>query len=467
MAFAILRTAKLKTEGEIGGSLDHTFRMMNTPNADRTKSHFNEHEYSLHEIKQNIKNRLPKKVRKNGVRAIEYLITASPEWSGWGTDAETEFFDNAKCWLKEKHGSENVVGLSIHRDETTPHLIAYVVPIDEKGALNARHFLGGREKLSAMQSSFADQVEKLGLERGLEGSRAKHTKIKQFYSEIQEPIEKADIKRYAIPRFKGDLPTRKTFEGNEKYAQRVLDVVYEDVNKEVKNLAQYYVNHIEKQHHDFEQFKRFEMQKHEIDKKARHSAERASARYKKISDDAKKRSFDHAIASVELAYSHIHEIEDKYRIYQRFEDCFREDAFRLKKEMEIKLYKYPDECDIREKSWALRNIENEIVKLRIDGRNKLAANELSHKEDLKSYEEKEEELLNEIKEVKYIQSRREAEQEQRHKNELNTARERIREREQELNRQRELNAERDHKQQLRHDNELKLQYRADDIGFDM
>ena len=49
-------------------------------------------------------------------------------------------FDKAKKWLKDKHGSENVVGLSIHRDETTPHLVAYVVPIDEKGNLNARHF---------------------------------------------------------------------------------------------------------------------------------------------------------------------------------------------------------------------------------------------------------------------------------------------------------------------------------------
>ena len=140
MSFVILRTSKLKTAGEIGGSLGHTFRIMKTPNADKSKLHLNEHEFSLNQIKQNIKDRLPEKVRKNGVRVVEYLITASPEWTGWGTEKEKRIFDNAKKWLRDKHGSENVAGLSIHRDETTPHLVAYVVPIDGKGNLNARNF---------------------------------------------------------------------------------------------------------------------------------------------------------------------------------------------------------------------------------------------------------------------------------------------------------------------------------------
>ena len=105
MSFVILRTTKLKTAGEIGGSLGHTFRLMKTPNADKSKLHLNEHEFSLNQIKQNIKDRLPEKVRKNGVRVVEYLITGSPDWQGWGTDAEKDFFDTAKRWLKEKHGS--------------------------------------------------------------------------------------------------------------------------------------------------------------------------------------------------------------------------------------------------------------------------------------------------------------------------------------------------------------------------
>ena len=49
-----------------------------------------------------------------------------------GDRCRNGIFENAKKWLAQKHGSENVCGLSIHRDETTPHLVAYVVPIDEK-----------------------------------------------------------------------------------------------------------------------------------------------------------------------------------------------------------------------------------------------------------------------------------------------------------------------------------------------
>ena len=67
----------------------------------------------------------------------------------------------------------------IQLDETTPHLVAYVVPIDKKGKLNCRHFLGGREKMTAMQTDFANVVgAKYGLQRGQEGSKAKHEEVK-------------------------------------------------------------------------------------------------------------------------------------------------------------------------------------------------------------------------------------------------------------------------------------------------
>lgn len=229
MSFVILRTAKLKTAGSIGGSLGHNYRMMDTPNADESLTHLNEHECSLEQVKQNIQNRLPENVRSNGVRVVEYLISASPDWQGWSTDAEKEFFDNAKRWLKEKHGAENIAGLSIHRDETTPHLVAYVVPIDPKGALNARHFLGGRKLLSDMQTDFANRVHHLGLERGIEGSKAKHTEVKHHYAEIQKPIKNK------LPEIKLDRlikPESKFTESKDKYAERVIDAVYDHIAPE-------------------------------------------------------------------------------------------------------------------------------------------------------------------------------------------------------------------------------------------
>ncbi|MDD9322382.1 plasmid recombination protein, partial [Acinetobacter lactucae] len=82
-------------------------------------------------------------------------------------------------WIENQYGSNYVVPVSINRDETTPHLIAYVVPLDEApGKLNAKKWLGGRAKISHMQIYFSNQVKSLCLERGIELSKAIHTRIK-------------------------------------------------------------------------------------------------------------------------------------------------------------------------------------------------------------------------------------------------------------------------------------------------
>ncbi|RDD47981.1 MobV family relaxase, partial [Aeromonas sp. ARM81] len=185
MNYAILRTAKLKTMGNIGGSLAHNYRTIETPNADPNLTLKNHHSVATPEaVKQAIKDRLPEKRRSDAVLCIEYLITASPEWDGWGNDKEAEFFKRAGQWLIDKHGEENIAGMSIHQDISTPHLVAYVVPIDQKGKLNCKDFLGGRAKLNQMQTDFADTVADLGLTRGKEGSKAKHTSIKEYYHDI-------------------------------------------------------------------------------------------------------------------------------------------------------------------------------------------------------------------------------------------------------------------------------------------
>jgi len=207
MSKVILRTGKLKTIGNIASSLSHNYRTRPTPNADPSRTANNQHDLkTAGQVLDGIKNRLPEKTRSNAVLCVEYLITMSPDWSGLGTDREADFFKTSVEWLKQKHGAENVISTSIHRDETTPHLVAYVVPIDSQGKLNAREFLGGRAKLSKMQTDFHNEVKHLGLERGLEGSKAEHTTIREFYAEIQKP----DDKKYLIQK-----PPLKTVTYNE------------------------------------------------------------------------------------------------------------------------------------------------------------------------------------------------------------------------------------------------------------
>ena len=228
--YAILRIVKLKNFGQIGGSLSHNYRTRDTPNADSDLSHLNEHSHETSEdVKKAIKNRLPpkEKIRSNAVLCLEHLITASPQWDGWGTEKETEYFEISKTWLEETYGKENVIATSIHRDETTPHLVAYVVPLDEEtGRLNAKKWTGGSAALSKVQTNFAKKVAHLGLERGVKNSKAEHVSIQKYYSNVNEAIKEPEIDLSNIPK-KGLL------ESHEKYVERVIETVIPEV-KELK-----------------------------------------------------------------------------------------------------------------------------------------------------------------------------------------------------------------------------------------
>lgn len=192
--FAILRTKKLSTIGNVAGSGSHNYRERATLNADPRRTPKNQHigANSTEGLIKRVQERLPDKVRKNAVRCIEYLITASPEAFNGGLKA-TDYFKDALRFLQAKHGKENVVAASIHNDETTPHLVVYVVPLDSDGKLNCRSFLGGRQKLSELQTEFAKAVgEAHGLQRGKQGSEADHKEIKQWYAEKAELSRSVD-----------------------------------------------------------------------------------------------------------------------------------------------------------------------------------------------------------------------------------------------------------------------------------
>jgi hypothetical protein len=187
--FAILRTKKLKTKKQISGSARHTYRDDPPLNADPTRTHLNQYDRarSAKQLLEAVSARLPDSRRKDAVLTIEYLVGASPDWFvGRDVKARNKYFGDALRWIAQRHGASNVVGWAVHRDEGTPHLVCYVVPLDPQlGRLNASRWLGGRQKLSQMQTEFAHAVGgPHGLERGIEGSRASHLKVQQWYSQI-------------------------------------------------------------------------------------------------------------------------------------------------------------------------------------------------------------------------------------------------------------------------------------------
>lgn len=230
MAYAILRAEKLKTFGNIGGSLSHNYRTRETPNADAERTHLNTHSQpTAAAARSAIEARLPEKRRSDAVLCVEYFIGASPEYFAQSGDKDgSRYFATALEWLKERHGAENVVATSVHHDETSPHLVAYVVPIDQDtGKLNAKKFLGGKATLSRMQSDFAEKVRHHGLERGIEGSKATHTRVQDWYAQIGKDEPKPEIQ----------IPEKKMLESAHTYGERVAAAVIEQVNPKFNEMA--------------------------------------------------------------------------------------------------------------------------------------------------------------------------------------------------------------------------------------
>ncbi len=238
MNFAILRIDKLKEWGHIGGSLSHTYRTRETPNADPARLASNEHHgpQTPEAVMEAMKARMPEKVRKNAVLAIEYFIGGSPEHFK-GTDG-SKYFEDARQWLIKKHGAENVISTHVHRDETTPHMVAYVVPI-VNDKLNARHFFGGPDAMRQMQTDFAQEVgAKHGLERGIEGSQAKHQTIREYYARANGAEAKLDRVTHPTERHVEKRLLTRTEESDAQFAARVASDVKAQLRPAVIAAAQ-------------------------------------------------------------------------------------------------------------------------------------------------------------------------------------------------------------------------------------
>jgi len=236
--------------GSAAASLGHTYRTLKTPNADPERQNKNVHLVggSVDKVMGDLRSKLPEKRRKDAVLAIEYVMTARHEW--WNTitpEEHQDFFKQSMNWLAHKYGQENIIEATIHYDELTPHLTALVVPLkDDK--LNAFHYIGSRQKLRDDQTSYAKCVQHLGLERGIEGSKAQHKTVKQFYKELEikdNHIPTMSPQELKPQKLKGKTITEKLFGAveteygvtlrlNEKIQQAVSPIASNALNDRLK-----------------------------------------------------------------------------------------------------------------------------------------------------------------------------------------------------------------------------------------
>lgn len=150
---------------------------------------------------------LTRKIGTNQVRVIRVMLTATQEDMKRIVQEgrlKTWCADNLE-WLRRTFGAENVVSAVLHMDEATPHIHAAVVPIvtgerrkvqkkktDEPNKRKYRTKSAGRPrlcvddvmsrvKLKEYQGTYAAAMAKYGLQRGIDGSKARHVTTQEFY----------------------------------------------------------------------------------------------------------------------------------------------------------------------------------------------------------------------------------------------------------------------------------------------
>jgi hypothetical protein len=193
MAYAILRLAKLKSAVNVRGSAYHIERLQPTPNArPGVTNPWVAGGPNIYERAKAVWAKIPK-IKKDAVHGIEVVMTASPEaFQGDDPVNVDKWARDSTEWLKTQFKGCVILGVNLQLDESTPHLQAVIIPTDRKPDgtpfLNAKKYVGNKGHLNKMQTAYWEAVKCHGLERGVEGSTAKHTTIAQYYGALGKAV---------------------------------------------------------------------------------------------------------------------------------------------------------------------------------------------------------------------------------------------------------------------------------------
>ncbi|MDT3131769.1 MobV family relaxase [Staphylococcus aureus] len=196
MSYSIVRVSKVKSGTNTTGIQKHVQRENNNyenEDIDHSKTHLN---YDLvNDNKQNFNNLIEEKIEQNytnkrkirtdAVKHIDGLITSDNEFFNNQTSEDTKrFFEQAKQFLEQEYGKDNLLYATMHMDEKTPHMHYGVVPITDDGRLSAKEVVGNKKALTEFQDRFNEYVKQRGydLERGQsrQVTNAKHEQMSQY-----------------------------------------------------------------------------------------------------------------------------------------------------------------------------------------------------------------------------------------------------------------------------------------------
>ena len=200
-AFAVLRVdrRKAKAMGAIAAASAHTMRERHTPNADPQGvapivmhlAHGSTPYQAASRLLDGVERR-----NKDTVLCREIVLSASPSYFRPGRERVGGVYDphRVKAWAiasvawAKREWPDQIASAVLHLDEMTPHLHLLVVPRVMSAAgtwkLNSKS-LFDRERLRAMQSTYAEALAPLGIQRGEPGSKAVHKDVQKLYGSIQ------------------------------------------------------------------------------------------------------------------------------------------------------------------------------------------------------------------------------------------------------------------------------------------
>jgi hypothetical protein len=252
MPYAVLRVAKIKTAQQASAKTAHNYREHSLSNVDQDAPHPNR-EY-LNHAKRNygeladerIAQVVTRKVRADQVKAVEVILTGSPEGFKRDANGRARDYSNSQWaqdnldFLQNKYGKENVVSFTLHQDELTPHVHAVIVPITPDGRLAAKE-LFTPTTLRELQTEYAQAMAPHGFERGVEHSQTINQPPRRHYGQADQvgqlvpgPVLVQAVELGEIPVFgREEWKAKEQARVNEAFAQQVGQV-QERVNKAVQ-----------------------------------------------------------------------------------------------------------------------------------------------------------------------------------------------------------------------------------------
>jgi len=204
-SFAIMRWNKLKTQVQAKAATGHNNRQYVVSNADAQAPHPNV-EFVNHTqqdywdlANERIKEIVTRTVRSDAIRAMEVILTGSPEVftrdeQGRATDySQSQWAQDNLDFLKKTFGEKNVISCTLHQDEKSPHFHAVIVPITADNRLSAKE-LFNPVTMRGYQTAYAEAMQPHGMTRGVEHSQAVHQPMQRMYGQqVQEARQGAEL----------------------------------------------------------------------------------------------------------------------------------------------------------------------------------------------------------------------------------------------------------------------------------